>query len=774
MGALAAALVFAGVATPRESLRGTLEAAADGLRTWLAVGAVTAPPLVRYELEIDPEFRRAAEAALRDGGDAYPRWVPARFTAEGRSYGVEVRFDREPGAGLDASEGRWRVHFHGTHRYLGMRDIALTPARGEADAREVTALESARRLGLLAPFSGFAALRLNGVDAGVVLWVEGRSKMMLERLGYDDGEVFSLAVDAFAAESAGEERVTPVGLTRSRFVDSERTQRGAPAEKLRRLLGLARVATDAEFEREIPRFVNVEKYAAWNALAWLFGNPSPDVGPEVSWYCDPVTGLFEPTLAKLGRRPHAIGYQTFAAEDLSPLGRRLFQIQRYRERRNRLLWRLLNDPDFDVVAASGRRFRGLLPYLARDAGSREPGSLLRMARLRELIGAHLDARALLEGNARRLRQILASSAIETDPYVALARGFPTRAVVPAAHVVITPPREPQPRQRRGIFSRRIEDVIQESGLPFDLRGDELVLPSGEFALSRTLVIPHDYRLTLEPGVSLELGPGVSILTFRGLTARGTQARPIRIGPADSDRPWGSIGVVRAPEPSRLEHVVVRGGSYSVVDGIELSGQLAFNASDLELRDSEVGGARHGEGLSLKRAGFDLARTRFVDNASDGLDAGWAQGSVRDCSFVDNGDDGIDLAGTAVRVWDSSFRGMGDKAISAGEKSWVSVADSRIAESRVGIASKEDSRVYVVRTDILSNEIGFALYRDKPIFGPGFGRVTGGRFADNLHDIKIEQDSRLELKGVNQSYASLLDAVTGLFAPRTAFASGGSP
>ena len=81
---------------------------------------------------------------------------------------------------------------------------------------------------------------------------------------------------------------------------------------------------------------------------------------------------------------------------------------------------------------------------------------------------------------------------------------------------------------------------------------------------------------------------------------------------------------------------------------------------------------------------------------------------------------------------------------------------------------------MARTDILRNEIGFALYRDKPIFGAGFGRVIGGRFAENLHDIKIEQDSRLELKGVNQSYASLLDAVTGFFTPRTAFASGDSP
>lgn len=806
MGTLAVVLVFVGIGTPRDALRGYLEAAEHELSTWLAVGAVNARPLVRYELEIDPELRRATgllparapgarETTFRDGGHAYQRWVPARFRAEGQSYGVEVRFDREPGAGGGADEGTWRVHFHGTRQYRGMRDIALTPASGEADAREVTARESARGLGLLAPLSGFAALRINGVEAGVVLWVEGRSQMMFERLGYDEGEVFALALDAFASERAGGATVTPVGLARSAFADDERARRGAPAQELRRLLDLAREATDAQFEREIPQFLNIEKYVAWNALAWLFGGPSPDVGPEVSWYYDPVTGLFEPTLAKLGRHPRAISYQTSVAEDLSPLGRRLFRVQRHRERRNRLLWELLSNPDLDVVAASGRRFRSLLPHLARDPESRGPGSLLRVARLRELIEAHLDARALLEGNAKRLRQILASSPIESEPRLALAGGFPGLALdrashrawgvaleerrvamhaEPATHARIVPPREPQLRERPGRFSRRIEDVVEESGLPFRRRGDELVLPSGDYALSRTLVVPAGYRLTLEPGVSLELGPGVSILTFRGLIARGTKEQPIRIGAADSDRAWGSIGVVRAPEPSRLEHVVVRGGSRSVVDGIELSGQLAFNASALELSDSEIGGARRGKGLSLKRASFDIVRTHFVGNASDAVDAGWAQGSVRNCSFVDNGDDGLDLAGATVRIWDSSFRGMGDKAISAGEKSWVSVADSQIAESKIGIASKEDSRVDVARTDILRNEIGFALYRDKPIFGPGFGRVAGGHFSDNLHDLKIEQDSRLELKGVNQNYASVLEAVTGLVAPRKAFASGDSP
>lgn len=838
LGAVVAALVIAGAGiagTVGDVLRSSLGAAQDRLVEWLALGA-TVPTLPRYELELDPDSRRAVEQTAPSGRNAHRLWVPARFTAEGGVYGVEVRLDREPGARRGAFEGSWRIHFHGEHRYRGMRDIELTPARADADAREVAARDAARRLGLLAPLSGFAALRVNGADAGVVMWVEGHSRAMLERLGYDHGEFFGLATGAFDSAPAEQGSVSPVSPARTAFSDREGDRRGAPVAKLHRLLELVRVATDAEFERGIPQLLNVEKYLAWNALAWLFGSPSPDVGPEVSWYYDPVTGLFEPTLTKLGRSPGEIRYQTFAGEDLAPLGRRLFRIRQHRERRNGFLRRILSDSDFDVVAESGRRFRSLLAHLARGEAARRPGPPPLGARLRELVEAHRESRALLERNAGRLREILAASAMETEPSAALAGGLqalgvdlvlnrasgiasertgvamhpalavgregaehrawdlqawtalgaPLRgpwgaielgpiadAAPNAEQVLLTRPGEPRPRRQPHDPSRQVEELVAESGLPFHLRGDELVLRSGEFTLSQVLVIPFDYRLTLEAGVSLTLGPGAGILTFRGLTARGTQARPIRIRSADSDRPWGSIGVVRAPELSRLEHVLVSGGSHSVIDGIELSGQLAFNASDLELRESAIEGARRGEGLSVKRGRFVVVGTSFAGNSSDGLDAEWAQGSIRGSSFVDNGDDGLDLAGSAVRVWDSSFRGMADKALSVGERSWVSVADSQIVESRIGIASKEDSRVDVARTNIAGNEIGFALYRDKPLYGAGFGRITGGRLSGNLHDIKLEQDSRIELKGVNQNYASILDALTGLFGTRTALASGGA-
>jgi hypothetical protein len=788
-----AILGLAGLRAVRESLPAPGDDPAARSVVWRALEAVVSKPLPRYAIEVDPE-QYVELVAQASRAEQYRLWVPAQFRAGGAAYGVEVQIDAAPDGRSDGPV--WRVHFHGNQRYRGMADLALAPARDEADVGEVVAASLARKLGLLAAPSGFSRLRINGADAGVVRWTEGRSTAMFLGLGYDAGPVFAVGTEPGDEPAV---RVTYVAPTRHAFADGDDARIDAVARKLDRLLELVRDASDAEFAHALPGLLNVEKYIAWNALSWLYGSPSADLGPDVRWYFDPVTGLFEPFLATLGRRALSIPTESLAAARRSPIGARLFEIDRYREQRNRALWRLLNDPGFDVAAAGHRRFRQLPTHIAGDAGARSA------ANERQTHPMH----AVLTRNADRLRAMLAALTPESRPQLAHA-GFTTTARRPLAVTVYAagpvdrrpgftrvpiPMRAADPLSHRwanpgsmeivpasavagaarsaAVFSpasvapfrglerataRSLLDLTVGSGLPFERRGDALVLPAGEYTLTQDLIVPADYRIVLEPGVSLRLGPGVSVLTFRALTARGTPAQPIRIGPVDPDRPWGAFGVVRAPEASHLEHVAVGGGSRGVVDGVELAGQLAFNASDLDLRASEIRDARGGEGLSVKRGRFEVVRTRFVNNGLDGLDAEWARGSIRDSVFAGNGDDGLDLAGARIRVSNSSFRDMRDKAISAGEDSVLRIADSEISRSRTALVSKEGSWVEVVRTDVVDNDVGFSLYRGKSAFGGGRGHVRGGRFSGNRRDIEIESGSHLGFENANDDFASLLDAV----------------
>jgi len=311
----------------------------------------------------------------------------------------------------------------------------------------------------------------------------------------------------------------------------------------------------------------------------------------------------------------------------------------------------------------------------------------------------------------------------------------------------------------------VEEAIAASGLPLEVRGDELVLPAGRHRLDSTLVVPRDFRLRIEPGARLSLGPDVSIVTFRGVVAVGTPDAPIVLAAVDPSEPWGSLGVARAPEASELRHVTVSGGSRGRYQGIEFDGQLAFNHSDVVVEDCEIHDAHKADGMSVKRATFRVARTRFFSNGSDGLESEWSQGEVSDSLFANNGDDGLDLADSKVRVEQSAFYWMGDESISAGARSHVTIASTRLSDSETAIASKEDSTVDVRDTEFRRNELGFSLYRGKPMFGGGSGSVTGGLFAHNERDFSVEPGSRLELNHVQRQREPRSEGLVGSIALR---------
>jgi hypothetical protein len=120
----------------------------------------------------------------------------------------------------------------------------------------------------------------------------------------------------------------------------------------------------------------------------------------------------------------------------------------------------------------------------------------------------------------------------------------------------------------------------------------------------------------------------------------------------------------------------------------------------------------------------------------------------------------------VRIDESAFHWMGDKSISAGERSHVIVTATRLSDSEIAIASKEDSRVDVSDSEFRRNRTGFSLYRAKPVFGGGSGSVTGGVFARNDRDFAIEPGSNLEVIDVQREAGTSADALLGSVALRS--------
>jgi hypothetical protein len=284
-------------------------------------------------------------------------------------------------------------------------------------------------------------------------------------------------------------------------------------------------------------------------------------------------------------------------------------------------------------------------------------------------------------------------------------------------------------------------------LPLRDTGEALVLAAGAYTIASDAALPVGRTLRLDPGVTLEMAPGASLLVRGPLIAEGTQAAPIVVRASDPSDPFGAIGVIRAGAPSRLAHFRISGGSDDRVAGIFLSGQLAFHASPVGLRDCEISGARGDDALNVKTTRVSVERCRFEGNASDGFDGDWIEGEVSHSTFERNGGDGLDLSGSIVTVSDTLFDRMGDKAISAGERTRLVAFNVVLRDSATGLAIKDLSQVRVASSVLFGNRTAIAAYRKKPIFGGGSGEIVSSLLWRNGRDVELDDESTLRLDAV---------------------------
>ena len=103
---------------------------------------------------------------------------------------------------------------------------------------------------------------------------------------------------------------------------------------------------------------------------------------------------------------------------------------------------------------------------------------------------------------------------------------------------------------------------------------------------------------------------------------------------------------------------------------------------------------------------------FEETNSDSIDIDFSKGSIINSKFFMSKNDAIDFSGSEVNLEGIYINGSGDKAISVGEGSTLRAKDISIKNSNIGIASKDDSSVYLDNVIIDNVNIGLAAYIKK--------------------------------------------------------------
>lgn len=232
---------------------------------------------------------------------------------------------------------------------------------------------------------------------------------------------------------------------------------------------------------------------------------------------------------------------------------------------------------------------------------------------------------------------------------------------------------------------------------------------------------------IDPGTTVELAEGAS-LVFRGpLFAVGTAAAPIRFVP--QERRWGGLALIGpGTAGSQIAHFEVSGATAPDVP-------LTKTPSAVDIQDTSAVVVAHGrvrggggQAETFRAAyvrGLLLGDLEFREARGDAVDLEFVLGAIRGLTVVEAGEEALDVNGGVVTLADARLLDCGGNAISVGSGGRLWAARVLAAGSRTGLLVKAGSRVWL--EDVLFRDNGTAaVVRVWGEHWPGSSRLRAER------------------------------------------------
>jgi hypothetical protein len=249
---------------------------------------------------------------------------------------------------------------------------------------------------------------------------------------------------------------------------------------------------------------------------------------------------------------------------------------------------------------------------------------------------------------------------------------------------------------------------------FYLNDNALILKQGDWRFNKNIYIKDYDYFKIDESTNIELD-GCGIFSNIPVYIIGSKYKRICFTGTNGG---GFLHVSNAFKSSTLNYVDFK--SFTSVNSNThlLTGSVSFYNSDVNISHCSFADNDSEDILNVINSHFDIDHIKVYNTKSDGIDFDYSKGTLRDSNFSYvgklSGGDSIDLSGSDVIIQDCLFENVGDKSISVGESSVATISNVSIKSSSVGIASKDNSKVFC--ENIKFDEIKFKefmVYIKKP-------------------------------------------------------------
>ncbi|MEL7250823.1 MAG: right-handed parallel beta-helix repeat-containing protein [Bacteroidota bacterium] len=256
---------------------------------------------------------------------------------------------------------------------------------------------------------------------------------------------------------------------------------------------------------------------------------------------------------------------------------------------------------------------------------------------------------------------------------------------------------------------------------FQIKGDTITTRSRSITLDQVQVIPANKALFVPEGTTINLNNGAGILAFGTARLWAQENDPIVIDSQDgSGRGIHFLQVYSA----RIRHVIIRNNKSLQTRGLLLNGALTCYGRHIWLNNLTLENIDAEDALNIIHSNMVKLDTITIKNCTgDGLDIDFSEGELANGTFAQLGGDAIDLSGSTFDLEQFSIDQIADKGISVGEASECSINHCSIAETNIGIAIKDGSKVNIDTTMITNSDYGLAVFTKKAYFSEARATVS---------------------------------------------------
>ncbi|AZU62876.1 CotH kinase family protein [Neobacillus mesonae] len=216
--------------------------------------------------------------------------IPAQLRIDGKRLEIDVSYR---GSHIrDFAKKSYQITFYKPKKFMGSRQIHLNAEyKDPSMIRNKLSFDFFSDIGVLAPQSRHVFLTLNGKDEGVYLEIESVDENFIRRRNLPAGSIlYAVDGDANFSLMSDINKETKKSLKLGYEIKCKDSK--SAEYQLQELIYKINTIPPTEFEREIPKYVNVNQYLRWVA-GIIFTSNYDGFVHNYALYRNGQTGLFE-------------------------------------------------------------------------------------------------------------------------------------------------------------------------------------------------------------------------------------------------------------------------------------------------------------------------------------------------------------------------------------------------------------------------------------------------------------------------------------------------